>query len=1007
MDNVLLVIPISSNSSAMAISDDYFAYYTQYTQEYGERTCILMQIGSFYEMQAVRNETESIGNLEEVCGLLNILVTKKNKSIETVDRSNPLFAGFPKHAVSKFLPVLLEAGYTVVLIDQDTSSSQGKRKRYVAGIYSPSIQPLDIIDDQANLDGNSLTSIVIEVNSMVTAMPSNRKLVKPLTNTVSYSVANVNMTTAVFELYEGGVSLDKAMSYESVLDEIFRLILRYTSKEVVIWIRGAGNLETQFSKEFMVEYLDLYHTAVHHNVLSESEYKEASKVEYQNALFRKTHTHVSFGLLEPLEFFGLERHQSAALNAVLTLRFIGKHDAKYTQAIGNPKLIQEYQHLVMEMNTLYQLAIIPVKGGAGSNNSSLFNVINKTRTAVGRRGLKTLLCKPFKDPQTILSRYALSQGLSAFMETHVNLERLLDHIGDFERYHRRLSLGVLHPYELYHLMHTYNRIEQLASELYTSDNKDILKFCLSELEYQRLHQIQNQVQEKFNMDELKRYNLNEPNHSIGNFFNHGCCQELDEINERIKLIEGEVEVLRNRLEQAVGGNGDWIKTIYTEQDGYSFSCTKIRGQLLTKGLTSEEYGQLSIKHATNTCKISSEQLQKLSLDLVNARELFTKRVKQQYLKFTTELYQEHNELFESLKNFVEIIDVSVSNVKCQRMYNYCIPEIDDKSGHAFIRATAMRHPIIERINATTPYVPNDIVLDGQSRGMVLYALNSCGKSSLLRSIGLCTVLAQCGLYVPCSSFVFYPFSSIITQVDLHDNLWKAQSSYVTEMVGLRKILQLANQNSLVLSDELTKGTEVISATAVFAAAVLELLGRESKFVFTTHLQDVAKLPEIKSNSNLQICHLSVNVIDDTIVFERVLKPGPCSELYGLEVAKAVGLAPDFMDKAFAIRNELIGNRGVSTNAKRSRYNATKRLDACEICGYVPLKSTDIPLDTHHIKFQCTADANAFTGHYHKNAKFNLVCLCKSCHIDVHQDKINIRGYIQTSNGVKLDFTRHS
>lgn len=983
----------------MAISDDYFAYYKQYTEEYGAHTCILMQIGSFYEMQAVRNETESIGNLEEVCSLLNILVTKKNKSIETVDRSNPLFAGFPKYAVSKFLPVLLEAGYTVVLIDQDSNASlSGKRKRYVAGIYSPSIQPLDIIDDGVNLDGNSLTSIMIEINSIVVG----NKLSKPLT--VSYSVANVNMTTAVFELYEGGMSLDKSMSYESVLDEIFRLILRYTSKEVNIWIREGPHVE-RFSKDFMIEYLNLYHTAVHHNVLSNNEYKECAKIDYQNAFLQKIYKHINFGLLQPLEFFGLEKHQTAALNAVLTLQFIGKHDAKYTQAIGNPRMIQEYQHLVMEMNTLHQLAII---NNGGGGNSSLFNIINKTHTAVGRRGLKALLCKPFKDAQTILSRYALSEGLSTCMEEkQVNLERLLDHIGDFERYHRRLSLGILHPYELYHLMHTYNKIEQLAAELYISDNKDIIKFCLSQSAYQRLQQIQKQVQEKFNMNELKRYNLNEPNHSLGNFFNHGYCTELDEIDSNIQAIEGQVETLRSRLEQAISGNGDWIKTVYTEQDGYSFSCTRIRGQLLAKGLTTEEYGQLNIKQATNTCKISSKQLQKLSLDLVNARDLFSRRVKQQYLKFTSDLYQQYSDLFDSLKSFVENIDISVSNTKCKRVYNYCLPEIDITADSAFIRATAMRHPIIERINTSTPYVPNDITLDAESRGMVLYALNSCGKSSLLRSIGLCTVLAQCGLYVPCSSFVFYPFSSIITQVELHDNLWKAQSSYVTEMVGLRKILQLASRDSLVLSDELTKGTEVISATAVFAAAVLELLRRQSKFVFTTHLQDVAKLPEIKSSPNLQICHLSVNVIDDNIIFERILKPGQCSELYGLEVAKAVGLPDDFMDKAFAIRNELIGNRGLSTNSKRSRYNAKKQLEACEICGYVPVKSTDIPLDTHHIKFQCTADANAFTGHYHKNAKFNLVCLCKSCHIDVHQEKITIRGYIQTSNGVKLDYTKNS
>jgi DNA mismatch repair protein MutS len=223
------------------------------------------------------------------------------------------------------------------------------------------------------------------------------------------------------------------------------------------------------------------------------------------------------------------------------------------------------------------------------------------------------------------------------------------------------------------------------------------------------------------------------------------------------------------------------------------------------------------------------------------------------------------------------------------------------------------------------------------------------------------------------------------------------------MIGLRKILKIADANTLVLSDELTKGTEAVSATSIFASAALELAKRNCKFIFTTHLTDVAKLDDIKDCKNIKISHLSVTFDDSQIIFERKLREGPCDELYGLEVAKAIGLDNLFIEAAFKIRNNLINKSYTVVASRRSRYNSKKILDVCEICNWKPTKKTDIPLDCHHIKFQCTANDQKFTGHYHKDALFNLVTLCKMCHIKVHNDQIVINGYKQTTGGVKLDF----
>lgn len=408
------------------IADDYFEYYNKYTEEYGEKTCIMMQIGSFYEMQMINNENEKIGNLQEVCSLLNIQITKKNKSVEGVDRSNPYFAGFPKHSITKFLPILLDNNYTVVLIEQSESKVGNKQKRYVSGIYSPGIRPLDIInDDSEKVDTSNLTSILIELNTGIK-------------KSVVYSICNINMSTNIFDVYEAGYDIiNNNMGYESLLDEIYRILIRYGSKEIIFNII-CKDIPKQFRKEFLTEYFDLYNKSIHWNFINEddidgySRYKEYSKIDYQNVFLRRVYKNINFGLLEPLEYLELEYLQCTSLNCIYILQFISRHDIKYIENICKPKIINEYNYLTLELNTIGQLNILPTDNN-NNKYASLYNVINKTKTSIGRRGLKNLLCKPYKLKEEILKRYRLSELLDRYTKNK-ELEKLLLEINDFKDY---------------------------------------------------------------------------------------------------------------------------------------------------------------------------------------------------------------------------------------------------------------------------------------------------------------------------------------------------------------------------------------------------------------------------------------------------------------------------------------------------------------------------------------------------------------------------------------------
>jgi len=185
---------------------------------------------------------------------------------------------------------------------------------------------------------------------------------------------------------------------------------------------------------------------------------------------------------------------------------------------------------------------------------------------------------------------------------------------------------------------------------------------------------------------------------------------------------------------------------------------------------------------------------------------------------------------------------------------------------------------------------------------------------------------------------------------------------------------------------------------------LELIKTNTKFLFTTHLHELPNVEMIKIESKLNICHLSVITQNNHIIFERHLTKGSGSKLYGLEVCSNIIQNSSFIDMTFKIRNEITKTTTSILNSKRSNYNRKKITNHCEVCGWIP-KNDSIPLETHHIQEQKNCDQNGFVNdkHYHKNKTFNLVSLCKDCHLKIDTGELIINGYKQTTDGIILDF----
>ena len=321
------------------------------------------------------------------------------------------------------------------------------------------------------------------------------------------------------------------------------------------------------------------------------------------------------------------------------------------------------------------------------------------------------------------------------------------------------------------------------------------------------------------------------------------------------------------------------------------------------------------------------------------------------------------------------------------------------SEDSYLIAKEIRHPIIERINMKTEYIPNDVTLGTDNiKGILLYSVNAAGKSSLMKSIGINIIMAQAGMYIAAKNFEFKPYKYIFTRISNNDNIFKGQSTYAVEIGELRGIIKRANNTCLVLGDELCSGTETHSAVSVVAAGIERLSIKKSSFIFATHLHQLSNLDIVNNLNNVKHFHLKVIIDPETknLTYDRKLSEGSGSSIYGLEVCKAMGLDDEFLKTANKIRKSLLNIDNSILSNKKSKYNSNIYMDKCKICN-APGE------DIHHIKFQSMADKNNMIGNYHMNADNNLVCLCKSCHDKVHNKNLEIFGYKQTSQGIELDY----
>ena len=500
-----------------------------------------------------------------------------------------------------------------------------------------------------------------------------------------------------------------------------------------------------------------------------------------------------------------------------------------------------------------------------------------------------------------------------------------------------------------------------------------------------------------NITEACKYNINDIK---GNIFVEGVYSEVDACVAEFKTAYKVISKINEKINDMSDGDATACKIDYMEKDGYHITMTKRRFEVAKKQepVFMKEF-QTKCLPTSNNVKIVNNDINIASQKMDRIQHEISKSVTMYYKEFVSTFVQKYGNIIDKLKTIITNIDISCCNAKNAYEFRYNRPVVVDEKT-SYIKTTGIRHPIIERINEDVPYIGNNIELSVDTKnGMLLYGINSAGKSTLMKSIGLNIVMAQCGMFVASESMEYCPYKHIFTRISGMDNIYKGMSSFTVEMTELRNILQRCNQNSLVIGDEICNGTEAVSALSIVAAGIETLVNKKSGFIFATHLHDLTDINAVKRHIDnyIGVYHIHISIDrNNRIVYDRNLKEGKGIDTYGIEVCKSLDMPVDFMKTAESIRKEICGYSNLLSNPMRSKYNNDVYMTLCSICKKAAI-------DTHHINYQSNSDENGFFPNFHQDTKHNLIPLCKECHVKEHSGDIKIKGYKMTSEGRIVDY----
>jgi len=1001
-----------------SLINEYFDLTKTHQQNYGENTVVLMQVGAFFEIYGLKDEITGDITGSKILDICQICQLNYSEKKVCVNNKKAIMGGFRDYSLEKYLPKITEAGYTAVVYIQEKNGKVVTRRQHA--VYSAGTYVSYEVDSSPQITNNIMCIWFDLVNPIKSQdIEYSKRLV--------YGVSVANIFTGESSLFEYECPFHMN---PTTFDELERCVSVFAPSEIVV-VSPFEPAQIQT----ILQYSGVKGATIH-----KRDTRDQSNEKVQNCTKQKYIHHILttfYGEDSVQVCAEFNSYALATQSFCYLLNFIQEHNSDLVRNISLPKFNNSSNRLILANHTLKQLNIIDDSSGRDHGQmSSVASFLNKCCTSMGKRLFQYQITNPTFDVDWLQKEYTMIGRMLEDIPMIDFIRKKLVGMRDLEKNCRQLVLHKLYPASIFYLnksIETVREVNALFSKmpelcLYLSgynshfrirDKCDsILGFLTTHLNIEACHSI----------------------NSLQNFENNIICPGVSaKLDDLLKKQETDLCMLNEIKDyfnmylrsQSTSKNTDemeYIKIHETEKSGKSLQITKKRGNML-KTLIGGDFNAASRRDAELKSRLVSKDSAKQEAVLVTndiqLREIELNNVKfslndvkfvsastsmdeihfpiltqitKELIKLNEEInvtilqvYQDILNDFERLwftdlefiSKYVAKLDVLQSKTYVAHNYKYCCPKIltDDKNSSSFVRVKEIRHALIEHINRNELYVTNDLTLDEQKSGMLLYGTNAVGKTSLIRALGIAVIMAQSGMFVPCTEFEYRPYTAIFSRILSNDNLFKGLSTFAVEMSELRVILKMADENSLILGDELASGTENESALSIFVASLLDLDKKKCCYVFATHFHEITQFEEIQSleQGGLSYKHLSVYYDRelDCLVYDRKLKDGQGSKIYGLEVCSSLHLPKEFMDKAFELRNRYFPESRGELSHQPTRYNAQKIRSICELC------KCEIATEIHHLAQQKDATADGFIGTFHKNHVANLAAVCEQCHLKMH------------------------
>ena len=535
--------------------------------------------------------------------------------------------------------------------------------------------------------------------------------------------------------------------------------------------------------------------------------------------------------------------------------------------LSHIQIIQKEDYLNMNIHTIRNLELLETLR-LKERKYSLIWLLDKTKTAMGSRTLKNWLMNPLKDEEKINRRLDYIETLNNNFLLREELMRDLYEVYDLERLTGKVICGSLNGRDLLQIKNSIKVIPDINRIL------DELKFGIKINNHEELFKLLESA-----ISEDAPISIKE-----GNIIKSGYNKELDELKSIRSGGKDFISGIEASLKEQTGINN--LKVGYNKVFGYFIEVSKGNSKRV-----SEEFGWERRQTLTNAERYITPELKEKEALILNAEERIIDLEYNLFMEIKESIKKVLFELKESATTLSEI-DALCSLSLVSEEYHLIRPKFN--KGHD-LRIIDGRHPVVE-IVSNNNYVKNDVIMDSDTNTLLITGPNMSGKSTCMRELAIIVIMAQMGSFVPASEANLPIFDSIYTRIGASDDLVSGESTFMVEMIEAKNAIVNATENSLILFDELGRGTATFDGMSL-ARAILEYVNTKikCKTLFSTHYHELTDLSE--TMSNIKNVHVDAIEEDGKVTFLHKVKEGPIDKSYGIHVARLAGLPEDLLDRA--------------------------------------------------------------------------------------------------------------